>query len=241
MKQKKKYYDGKRKVLYKTDDSSLLIQFFKDSFYSHSKSCYVDIHGKGVVNNSISAYLMERLDANGISTHLIDKLNMREQLIKHLEVVPVQLRITNMSHDRYANKFGIERGYVFNTPMIDFLMTGIDRTKIEINERHICQCIGFSKEELEAMVNQGIRINDFISGIFAHASMRLVECKLKFGRVFNEEEFGFMLCDEISLDNCVLLDMRSNTSMNLIDVNDCSTDVKVYQNVLNRLTSTTHH
>jgi len=162
------------------------------------------------MNNSISAFVMQKLDLVGISTHLIEKINMREQYIQIVDVLPIQVEISNVSYGRYVSQFGIKEGYVFNRPLVDFMMKNIANESPIINENQILSFGLLCKKEIEFLVRQSIRVNDFLCGLFAGFSMRLVSCRLEFGKVFSENQSILMLADEISPDNCRIWDMNTN-------------------------------
>lgn len=207
---KVKIYEGDTKIIYQGIEEFTLIQFFKDDLRISPEETII-ISGKGVINNSISAYIMNCLDMVGIENHLIEKLNMREQLVQLVDTFPVKVIVTNIATDRYVRDFGIEEGYVFEKPMIDF------RFKSSIfpvvNETQIINFNWMMKEELDNLKKAALRINDFLVGFFAAIGIRLVDCSLEFGRVFNGEEFVIMLVDEISPDTCRLIDMNNNQKL----------------------------
>lgn len=206
---RKKLYEGSTKILYQTEEDSTLIQFFKDDFVLNKKK-KIEIDGKGAMNNSISAFIMQKLDLVGISTHLIEKINMREQCVQVVDVLPIQVEVSNISYGRYVTQFGIKEGYVFNRPLVDFMVKNIANELPIINENQIMSFGWLTKKEIDFLTRQSIRVNDFLSGLFAGHSMRLVSCKLEFGKVFSENQSVLMLADEISPDNCRIWDMNTN-------------------------------
>lgn len=234
---KQKLYEGRTKNLYYTDNEAYLIQFFKDNIVLQDNSI-IEILGKGIINNTISAYLMEKLNLVGISTHFVEKLNMREQKVQIVEVLPIRSVVTNVAHGRYVSQFGIHEGYVFNHPMMDFQVKNSDNGNPLINEYQVKQFNWMSKYELEILKHQSIRVNDFLSGIFAKSGLRLVSCELEFGRVILEDDIVLMLSDEISPDTCKIWDSLSNEKLDSERIKAASKkDLKVYETVLKRLVS----
>ena len=237
---RKKLYEGSSKILYHTDDETTLVQFFKDTIVLPDKT-KIELAGKGVVNNSISAYLMEKLNLVGISTHFIEKVNMREQKIQIVEVLPIRVIVTNLAHGRYVSQFGIQEGYVFNYPMMDFQVKNSDNGNPLINEYQIKQFNWMNKYELKILRQQSIRVNDFLSGIFAKSGLRLVSCELEFGRVICDDDIMLMLSDEISPDTCRIWDISSNEKMDSESIKlganklGSKKDLKIYETVLKRL------
>ncbi len=232
---KEKIYTGSSKTLYQSDEDYALIMSFNDNLKLQDKSSVI-ISGKGVINNSISAFLMQKLDLIGIETHFIQKNNMRQQLIQFVDVFPVQLRVSSLASDRYVKDFGMEDGFVFDSPIIDFRVKNGDLNYPIINEHQIYSFSWLSKKEIIQLKNVAIRVYDFLSGLFAGIGIRLVDIKLEFGRVFNGEEYMIMLTDEISPDTCKLWDMHNNEKL-CYEIAETNQDLvmSVYQEVLRRL------
>jgi phosphoribosylaminoimidazole-succinocarboxamide synthase len=172
-----------------------------------------DISGKGVLNNNISSFIMSKLDMVGIDNHFIEKLNMREQLIQSVDIFPVQVLVSSVACGRFVKEFSMEEGYVFDYPIIDFRVRSSELKHPIINEHQILNFGWLSKREIKELKKQALRTYDFLSGLFTGIGIRLVECTLEFGRVFNGEEFMVMLADEISPDNCRLWDIHSNEKL----------------------------
>lgn len=232
---KEKIYTGSSKTLYQSDEDHALIMSFDDNLKLQDKSSIV-VSGKGVINNSISGFLMQKLDLIGIETHFIQKNNMRQQLVQFVDVFPVQLRISSLASGRYVTDFGMEDGFVFDSPIIDFRVKNGDLNYPIINEHQICSFSWLSKKEIAELKRIAIRVYDFLTGFFAGVSIRLVDIKLEFGRVFNGEEYMIMLTDEISPDTCKLWDMHSNEKL-CYEIAETDPDriIDVYQEVLRRL------
>lgn len=237
---KNKIYQGSSKILYELEDDYSLIMSFEDTHRITPKDI-INIPGKGAINNAISSYLMQKLDMIGITNHLIEKINMKQQMIHFVDVYPVQIHIGTISSGRYVDDFGMEKGYVFDDPLIDFRIKNSDLGYPVINEDQIIKFQWLNKKELEAMKKQALRIHDFLSGIFSTANIRLVSVKLEFGRIFDGDGFVISLVDEISPDNCLLWDMKDNRSLcyEIIPDNrhDTNSIIKNYQEVLNRITA----
>jgi phosphoribosylaminoimidazole-succinocarboxamide synthase len=205
---KNKIYDGSCKALYQTEDESSLILYFKDDFMDDEKQS-INVPGKGVINNILSSFIMQKLDIVGIDNHLIDLINMREQSIQLLDMYPIQLIISSVSCGRYISQFGIEEGYVFDKPILDFRVKNRELRYPIINESQILSFGWMRYDEFKEMKRHAFRVYDFIAGLFAGVNIRLVQTKLEFGR-FIEEDVNIILGDEISLDNCKLWDMSTN-------------------------------
>lgn len=232
---KEKIYSGSSKSLYDIEDDYTLLLAFNDGIRIDSKNTK-EISGKGVICNAISAFLMEKLSLVGIDNHFLKKSNMRQQLVQFVDMYPVQVRISNIATNRYVTDFGMEAGFVFDSPMIDFRIKNSQLDYPTVNEHQIMSFGWLNKKEIKHLVTQAIRVNDFLTGIFAAAEIRLVECYLEFGRVFNGGDFVTMLADEISPDNLRLWDMRTNDKLSFELANDSADDIiSAYSEIAQRL------
>lgn len=232
---KEKIYKGSSKTLYQSDEDYALIMSFDDTLSIHGEKP-VEISGKGVINNSISSYIMQKLDMIGLDNHLIKKNNMRQQLVQFVDVYPIQVHICTIACGRYVTDFGMENGFVFESPILDFRVKNKELGYPIINESQIISFGWLNKKEINDLKAKAIRVHDFLSGLFASAQIRLVDIKLEFGRVFNGEDFITMLVDEISPDNCRLWDMNSNEKL-CFEIAKENTEkvMPTYQEVLKRL------
>ena len=207
-----KIYQGSSKTLYQVDEDYTLIMAFNDG-YRLENGEIINISGKGVINNKISSFLMNRLEMIGIENHLMEKINMREQLIQFADILPFKLSISTVASGRYVTEFGIEEGYVFDNPIIDYRIKNSLLKYPVTNEHQILSFGWLTKEEITQLETKSIRIFDFLAGLFIGLNLRLVECNLEFGKVFNGEESIIMLTDEVSLDNCRLWDIHTNEKL----------------------------
>jgi phosphoribosylaminoimidazole-succinocarboxamide synthase len=228
-------YKGTSKTLYHAEEDYALILSFNDSMRTTNNEV-VDIPGKGIVNNSISSYIMQKLDMIGIENHFIQKNNMRQQLVQFVDVCPVQVHVCTIACERYVSDFGMESGFVFESPVIDFRVNNHKLNYPPVNENQILSFGWLSRKEIKEIKTTSVRIHDFLSGMFATAGIRLVDIKLEFGRVFDGENFVIMLVDEISPDTCRLWDMKTNEKL-CYETAAFGNDkiFPAYQEVLNRL------
>lgn len=209
---KNKIYQGTSKILYQSDADFTLIMSFTDDL-KLADDTIITIPGKGAINNNISAFIMHKLEMVGIENHLIEKINMREQLIQFVDILPIQVSITTVACGRYVQQFGMEEGYVFDYPVIDFHIKNRELQYPIINEYQIINFGWLTSQEIEQVKLLATRICDFLTGLFAGIEIRFIECKLEFGRVFNGEKFVIMIADEISPDTCRLWDIHSNEKL----------------------------
>lgn len=232
---KEKIYTGSSKTLYQSEEEHALIMSFNDTLRLQDKRL-IEISGKGAINNNISAFLMQKLDLIGIDTHFIQKNNMRQQLIQFVDIFPVQVLVSSIASGRYVTDFGMEAGFVFETPVIDFRIKNNDLSYPIVNEHQICAFSWLTEEDIQDIKKLAIRVYDFLTGFFAAVGIRLVEIRLEMGRVFDGEDCIIMIADEISPDTCKLWDMDSNESLCYeVAESDPGKVAGVYQEVLKRL------
>lgn len=211
---RRKLYEGKAKVLYEGQEPGTIIQHFKDDATAGNGAKHAVIPGKGVLNNRISEFLFVCLDEIGIPTHFIKSLNMREQLVKACEIVPVELVVRNVTAGSLATRFGVEEGMLLPRPIIDFYLKSDKLNDPMITEEHINMFDWALEEEIREMKRLALRINDFLSGLFLAAGIKLVDIKLEFGRLYDEQgNLYIILADEISPDNCRLWDIETGEKL----------------------------
>ncbi|MFL2661519.1 MAG: phosphoribosylaminoimidazolesuccinocarboxamide synthase [Alphaproteobacteria bacterium] len=236
MKNRKKVYEGKAKILYKGPDPDTLIQYFKDDTTAFNNKKKSMIPGKGVLNNFISELIMTRLNDINIPNHFLKRLNMREQLVKKLEIIPIELVVRNIATGSLVKRLGIEEGKVLNRPIVEFYLKNDELNDPIITEEHIIVFEWATPNELEEMISLSSRINDFLTGYFFSLNIRLVDFKLEFGRNWRNDEASIILADEISPDNCRLWDLKTNRKLDKDRFRQDLGDVdKAYKEVAYRL------
>ena len=210
---KKKIYEGKAKILYKGKEPNTIIQYFKDDATAFNNKKKAVIPGKGVLNNFISELIMTRLNDINIPNHFIKRLNMREQLVHKLEIIPIEVVIRNIATGSLVRRLGIDEGKVLSRPIIEFYLKNDQLNDPIISEEHIIVFDWASHEELESIISISQRVNDFLTGYFYSQKIRLVDFKLEFGRFWDNQEITVMIADEISPDNCRLWDLQTNQKL----------------------------
>lgn len=213
MTSKQPIYEGKAKLLYEGPEPGTLIQHFKDDATAFNNKKKATISGKGVINNRISEYLMMRLAEVGIPTHFIRTLNMREQLVRAVEIVPIEVIIRNYAAGSFAQRFGAEEGEALGMPLIEFCYKDDRLGDPFITEDHIYTFDIAEPIEIEEIRHYAMRVNDFLSGLFVGIGIRLIDLKLEFGRLYEGDYVSIVLADEISPDNCRLWDLETQEKM----------------------------
>jgi len=206
-------YEGKAKKLFEGPEPGTLIQHFKDDATAFNAKKKGTIAGKGIINNKISEFLMTRLNDMGIPTHFIRGLNMREQLVRAVDIVPLEVIIRNYAAGSFAERFGAFEGEALGSPLIEFCLKDDRLGDPFIAEDHVFAFGIAAPEELDEIRHYALRINDFLSGLFYGHGIRLIDLKLEFGRFYEGEAEIIVLADEISPDTCRLWDIVTNDKL----------------------------
>jgi phosphoribosylaminoimidazole-succinocarboxamide synthase len=189
-----------------------------------------------VINNRISEHVFTLLGNIGIPTHFIKRLNMREQLVRQVEIVPIEVVVRNVAAGSLSKRLGVEEGTQLSRTILEYYYKDDALGDPLITDEHIA-CFGWaSQEEMHDIADMAIRINDFMSGLFAAIGIRLVDFKLEFGRVWENDFARIILADEISPDGCRLWDMASGEKLDKDRFRrDLGGEVEAYQEVARRL------
>ena len=209
MKKGKKLYEGKAKIVYAGPDKGTAIQHFKDHATAFNNLKKSTIEGKGVLNNRISEHILKNLEQIGIKTHLIKRINMREQLIRLAEIIPIEFIIRNIATGSLTKRLGIKDGTVLEKPLLEFCYKNDELGDPLIAREHIYAFNWASVIQLDYITEQCHRINDFMQGMFRGIGIKLVDFKLEYGTVNGK----IILADEISPDTCRLWDSKSDEKL----------------------------
>ena len=232
----KKLYEGKAKIIYEGPEKGTAIQHFKDDATAFNNLKKSTVEGKGVLNNRISEHILNNLNQIGIKTHLIKRLNMREPLIKLVEIIPVEFIVRNIATGSLTKKLGIADGTVLSKPLVEYSYKNDDLGDPLIAKEHIIEFKWASEEELSLIKNYCLRINDFMQGMFRGVGIKLVDFKLEFGRVDVDGIKEIILADEISPDTCRLWDVVSEKKLDKDRFRkDLGNIIQAYQEVARRL------
>ncbi|MBS1102037.1 phosphoribosylaminoimidazolesuccinocarboxamide synthase [Gluconobacter sp. Dm-62] len=213
MARRRQLYEGKAKVLFEGPEPGTLVQYFKDDATAGNGAKSGIITGKGVLNNRISEYLMLKLHDINIPTHFIRRLNMREQLIREVEIIPLEVVVRNVAAGSLAKRLGIPEGTRLPRTIIEYYYKNDALNDPMVSEEHIAAFNWAAPQDMDDMNQLALRTNDFLMGMFTAVGITLVDFKLEFGRVWEGEEMRILLADEISPDNCRLWDSKTNEKM----------------------------
>lgn len=213
MSRRRMIYEGKAKILYEGPEPGTLIQYFKDDTTAFNAEKKAVLDGKGVLNNRISEFMMTRLGAIGIPNHFIKRLNMREQLIKKVEIIPLEVIVRNTAAGSMAKRLGIPEGQQLPRAIVEFCLKKDELGDPLVAEEHISAFGWASPPEVDDMIALSLRVNDFMCGMFAGVGIKLVDFKLEFGRLFENDTVRTILADEISPDSCRLWDLETGEKL----------------------------
>ncbi len=236
MSRRRQIYEGKAKILYEGPEPGTIIQYFKDDATAFNAQKKGTISGKGVLNNRISEHVFTLLSTIGIPTHFLRRLNMREQLVRQVEIIPLEVVVRNVAAGSLAKRLGIEEGTPLPRTILEYYYKDDALGDPLVTEEHIA-CFGWAgQDELADIVDMAIRTNDFLTGLFAGVGIRLIDFKLEFGRLWEDDYSRVILADEISPDGCRLWDMKTNEKLDKDRFRrDLGGEVEAYQEVARRL------
>ena len=236
MKKGKKIYEGKAKIVFATSDKNLVIQHFKDDATAFNNQKKDVIDGKGILNNRISEHILTNLNQVGIKNHLIKRLNMREQLVQHVEIIPIEFIVRNIATGSLTKRLGIEDGTVLEYPLVEYCLKNDELGDPLISKEHILAFKWMDDFEIDFVNSELARINDFLQGMFRGVRIKLVDFKVEFGRLEKNGKKDIILADEISPDTCRLWDATTDKKLDKDRFRkDLGNLVEGYQEVARRL------
>ena len=238
MKKGKKLYEGKAKIIYATNDKNLVIQYFKDDATAFNNQKKTTIEGKGVLNNRISEHILSNLSQIGIKNHLVKRLNMREQIIKLVEIIPIEFIVRNIATGSLTKRLGIPEGTVLEKPLLEYCYKKDELNDPLISKEHIFSFGWATENEIKIIDKMTLRINDILTGMFRAIGIKLVDFKIEYGKVWNKdtEKKEIVLADEISPDTCRLWDIKTEKKLDKDRFRkNLGNIIQAYQEVARRL------
>ncbi|MEP0336783.1 MAG: phosphoribosylaminoimidazolesuccinocarboxamide synthase [Alphaproteobacteria bacterium] len=237
MARRRQIYEGKAKVLFEGPEPGTIVQYFKDDATAFNNQKKGTITGKGVLNNRISEYLMLRLGEIGVPTHFVRRLNMREQLVREVEIIPVEIIVRNVAAGTFSKRFGMEEGTALPRSIIEYCYKSDELGDPLIAEEHVTAFGWATPQDMDEIMALSLRINDYLSGLFMGIGLKLVDFKLEFGRLWeNDQNMRIVLADEISPDSMRLWDVLTNEKMDKDRFRrDLGNVAEAYQEVARRL------
>jgi phosphoribosylaminoimidazole-succinocarboxamide synthase len=205
MEKREKLYEGKAKVLYKTDSDNLLVVYFKDDTTAFDGTKKEVLEDKGVINCAISTVIFEYLESRGIKTHFVERLSPREMLVKKCEIIPVEVVVRNFAAGSFCRRYGVKEGTPLKEPLVEYFYKSDELHDPMVCPSHVYLFGWATREELGEMTKQALKINEILKEFFDAIDIQLVDFKLEFG-IYEGE---VILADEITPDSCRLWDKSS--------------------------------
>ena len=203
-------YEGKAKKVFATDDPQLLVVRYKDDATAFNGLKKGTISGKGIINNQMSNFFMQKLEEEGIQTHFVKELDKRETLVKKVSIVPLEVIVRNIAAGSFSKRYGVEEGLEFKQPTIEFSYKNDALGDPLINEYHAVALSLATRKEIEQIKRYAFEINDFLKKFWKECGITLVDFKLEFGRL---ENGAIVLADEISPDTSRLWDSKTHEKL----------------------------
>lgn len=207
---KEQLYEGKAKKVFATNDPNLVIVSYKDDATAFNGVKRGTIVGKGVVNNRMSNYLMEKLEKEGIPTHYVEELNERETLVKRVKIVPLEVIVRNVAAGSLAKRLGLEEGVPMKRTVLEYCYKCDELNDPMVNDYHILAMEYCTKEELDTIASMSFKINEFLKAYFKSINIDLIDFKLEFGKTADGQ---IVLADEISPDTCRFWDATTHEKL----------------------------
>ena len=234
MTKKEQLYEGKAKKVFTADDPELLIVSYKDDATAFNGLKKGTISGKGVINNRMSNLMMQQLEKKGVPTHFVEELNDRETLVKKVSIVPLEVIIRNIAAGSFSKRYGVEEGFLFDEPTIEFSYKNDELGDPLLNEYHALAMKLATKEEIETIKKYAFCVNDFLIDFWKKCGVTLVDFKLEFGKL---SDGSIVLADEISPDTCRLWDIKTGEKLDKDRFRrDMGGVEEAYQEIMKRLT-----
>src|SRR3712207_818991 len=202
-------YEGKAKKVFKTENPDYVIVSYKDDATAFNGLKKGQIEGKGVINNLMSNKLFEYLENNGIKTHYVETIDNRDTVVKHVEIVPLEVIVRNVAAGSFSKRLGVEEGTPFEQPTVEFSYKNDDLGDPLINDSFAIALKLATQEEIDTIKTMALKINELLKSLFLECNIKLIDFKLEFGRFHGE----IILADEISPDTCRLWDKDTNEKL----------------------------
>ncbi len=213
MARRKKIYEGKAKILYEGPEPGTIVQYFKDDATAFNAQKKAVIEGKGVLNNRLSEFFMTGLGQIGVPTHFLRRLNMREQLVRSVDIIPLEVIVRNYAAGTLSQRLGLEEGTQLPRPIVEYCYKDDSLGDPLVTEEHIAAFGWASQQDMDDILSLALRVNDFLSGLMLGVGIRLVDFKIEIGRVYEGDFQRLVVADEISPDSCRLWDIETGQKL----------------------------
>lgn len=208
MEKLEKLYEGKAKKLYATDDSDVLWVEYMNQATAGNGAKKAQIEGKGNLNNHITSVIFDLLKARGVESHFIKRLSDTEQLVRKMDMYPLEIIMRNTAAGSFAKRYGVEEGTDLKKPILEFCYKSDDLGDPFINDDGIVALGLATEEELAEISRQARAVNDALVDIFSKIDVKLVDFKIEEGKT---SDGMILLADEITPDTCRLWDLKDKS------------------------------
>lgn len=233
-----KIYEGKAKILYRTDNPEILLADFKDDATAFNAQKRGSILEKGKINCSISSQLFQQLEALGIKTHFIDSPAPNQMRVRAVKILPLEVVVRNIAAGSICQQTGLSLGTVFKQPLVEFYYKNDQLGDPLLTRDRLYLLELATPEQVDTITNLALQINKYLGNFFQQCSITLVDFKLEFGL---DSQQQLLLADEISPDTCRLWDNFALNDPNhrILDKDRFRQDLgnveNAYQEVLQRV------
>ena len=226
-------YEGKAKKIFSTENENELVVYYKDDATAFNGEKKAEIASKGILNNKISTIMFEELAKEGIESHFIKSLSDREMLVKKVEILPLEVIVRNITAGSFCKRYGVEEGIILDQPIFEMSYKNDEFGDPLLNDDHAVALKLATREEIEFLRAQTLKINEIMKKFFLKMDLKLVDFKLEFGK---DVDGNIILADEISPDTCRLWDVNTNEKLDKDRFRrDLGDLVEGYEEVLARL------
>lgn len=195
----KMLYEGKAKKIYATEKEEEVIVYYKDDATAFNGEKKGTIDDKGILNSRITETIFRYLEENGVKTHFIRTLSDREQLVRKVSIIPLEVIVRNVAAGSMAKRLGLTEGYALKTTVFEICLKDDSLGDPLINDTHAVAIGVTSFEELKEIYAITAKINTLMKDYFDRIGIILVDFKIELGR---DSEGNLLLADEISPDTC---------------------------------------
>lgn len=228
-------YEGKAKKIFKTDNENEFVVYYKDDATAFNGEKKAEIFSKGILNNKISSIIFEKLEKEGVKTHYIKNISEREMLVKKVDILLLEVIVRNITAGSFCKRLGVDEGIVLDEPIFELCYKNDEYGDPLINDDHAVAMKLATREEIEHIKNETLKINEVMKSFFLDMNLKLVDFKLEFGK---DKDKNIILADEISPDTCRLWDKDTNEKLDKDRFRrDLGDLVKAYEEVLSRMTN----
>lgn len=222
-----------KEVLKSGNDGEVIVRFTDEATAFHDVK-RATVPGKGAVINAITVHVFKCLEANGVKTHFIKKLNDCEQLCREVSTIQLNVVVRNVVSGSMAKRLGVEKGYIPKQPIYEIFYKNFDLNNPLINEDHALALGLSTPRELIDIKVKAMKINSILTRFFEKINIQLMDFKVEFGRLASGE---LVLADEISPDKSRLWDIETGEQLDKDRFRRDLGDIKeAYKEILNRLT-----